>query len=64
LLISVSAFDLRGDIPSFINISDRKLHDVHALDKSVPEAGAIYVVDRGHISFSRLCRLINVATKL
>src|ERR1700733_3173119 len=39
--------DLRGDIPSFIHISDGKLHDVHALDMLVPEAGAIYVMDRG-----------------
>ena len=38
--------DLRGNIPSFIHISDAKLHDVHALDMLLPEAGAIYVVDR------------------
>ena len=38
--------DLRGNIPSFIHISDGKLHDVHALDMLLPEAGAIYVVDR------------------
>ena len=36
--------DLRGNIPSFIHISDGKLHDVHALDMLLPEAGAIYVV--------------------
>ena len=46
--------DLRGDIPSFIHISDGKLHDVHALDMLVPEAGAIYVMDRGYIDFGRL----------
>ena len=40
--------DLRGNIPSFIHISDGKLHDVHALDMLLPEAGAIYVVDRGY----------------
>ena len=39
--------DLRGNIPSFIHISDGKPHDVHALDMLVPEAGAIYVMDRG-----------------
>ena len=39
--------DLRGNIPSFIHISDGKLHDVHALDMLLPEAGAIYVMDRG-----------------
>ena len=46
--------DLRGNIPSFIHISDGKLHDVHALDMIVPEAGAIYVMDRGYVDFSRL----------
>ena len=46
--------DLRGNIPSFIHISDGKLHDVHALDMLIPEAGAIYVVDRAYVDFSRL----------
>jgi len=46
--------DLRGNIPSFIHISDGKLHDVHALDMLVPEAGAIYVMDRGYVDFDRL----------
>jgi hypothetical protein len=46
--------DLRGSIPSFIHISDGKLHDVHALDMLLPEPGAIYVMDRGYVDFSRL----------
>jgi len=46
--------DLRGNIPSFIHISDGKLHDVHALDMILPEAGAIYVMDRGYVDFARL----------
>ena len=46
--------DLRGSIPSFIHISDGKLHDVHALDLLMPEPGAIYVMDRGYIDFARL----------
>ena len=46
--------DLRGNIPSFIHISDGKLHDVHALDMIVPETGAIYVMDRGYVDFARL----------
>ena len=46
--------DLRGNVPSFIHISDGKLHDVHALDMLIPEAGAIYVVDRGYVDFARL----------
>lgn len=46
--------DLRGNIPSFIHVSDGKLHDVHALDLLMPEAGAIYVMDRGYVDFGRL----------
>jgi hypothetical protein len=49
--------DLRGNIPSFIHVSNGKLHDVHALDMLVPEAGAIYVMDRGYVDFGRLYRL-------
>ena len=49
--------DLRGSIPSFIHVSDGKLHDVHALDLLTPEAGAIYVMDRGYVDFARLHRL-------
>ena len=49
--------DLRGSIPSFIHVSDGKLHDVHALDLLPAEAGAIYVMDRGYIDFARLHRL-------
>ena len=46
--------DLRGSIPSFIHVSDGKLHDVHALDLLMPEAGAIYVMDRAYVDFARL----------
>ena len=46
--------DLRGSIPSFIHVSDGKLHDIHALDLLVPEPGAIYVMDRGYVDFGRL----------
>jgi hypothetical protein len=46
--------DLRGSIPSFIHISDGKLHDVHALDLLLPEPGAIYVMDRAYVDFERL----------
>ncbi len=46
--------DLRGNIPSFIHVSDGKLHDVHALDMLLPEPGAIYVMDRGYVDFARL----------
>ena len=49
--------DLRGNIPSFIHISDGKLHDVNVLDLLIPEAGAFYIMDRGYIDFGRLHRL-------
>jgi len=52
--------DLRGNIPSFIHISDGKLHDVNVLDLLVPEPGAFYVMDRGYVDFKRLC-LLNMA---
>ena len=48
--------DLRGNIPSFIFISDGKMHDVNILDRLVPQPGAIYVMDRGYIDFERLGR--------
>jgi hypothetical protein len=46
--------DLRGSIPSFIYISDGKLHDVNILDHLIPEPGAFYVMDRGYLDFKRL----------
>jgi transposase len=49
--------DLRGNIPSFIHISDGKLHDVNALDLLPIEAGAYYVMDRGYLDFRRLFTL-------
>ena len=46
--------DLRGNIPSFIHVSDGKLHDVSVLDLLLAEPGAIYVMDRGYVDFARL----------
>jgi len=46
--------DLRGNIPTFIHISDGKLHDVNILDILPLEAGAFYVMDRGYLDFTRL----------
>jgi hypothetical protein len=46
--------DLRGAIPTFIHISDGKLHDVKVLDILPLEAGAFYVMDRGYVDFERL----------
>jgi len=49
--------DLRGNIPSFIHISDGKLHDVNVLDILLPEPGAFYVMDRGYLDYDRLYQL-------
>jgi hypothetical protein len=48
--------DLRGNIPSFIHISDGKWHDVNVLDYLLPEPGAFYVIDRAYLDFARLHR--------
>jgi transposase len=53
--------DLRGSIPSFIHVSDGKLHDVNVLDLLVPEPGAFYVMDRGYIDYARLYTLHQAA---
>ena len=46
--------DLRGAIPSFIHISDGKMHDVRVLDILPVEPGAFYLMDRGYLDFKRL----------
>ena len=46
--------DLHGNIPTFIGITDGKVHDVNMLDQILPEPGAFYVMDRGYIDFQRL----------
>jgi len=46
--------DLQGNIPTFIHISDGKMHDVNVLDILMLEAGAFYIMDRGYLDFERL----------
>jgi transposase len=46
--------DLRGNIPSFIRITEGKTHDVNILDELILEPGAFYVMDRAYIDFGRL----------
>ena len=46
--------DLHGNIPTFIRITDGKVHDVNILDEILPEAGAFYVMDRAYVDFERL----------
>lgn len=50
--------DLHGSIPTFIRITDGKVHDVNILDELILEAGAFYVMDRGYIDFERLYRFV------
>jgi hypothetical protein len=45
--------DLRGNIPTFIHISDGKMHEVNVLDILIPEAGSFYIMDRGFTDFYR-----------
>jgi len=48
--------DLRGSIPSFIQITEGKVHDVNVLDDLIPEPGSFYILDRGYLDFERLYR--------
>jgi hypothetical protein len=50
--------DLRGPIPTMLAISDGKQADVRRLDELLPEPGAFYVMDRGHVDFQRLYRFV------
>jgi Domain of unknown function (DUF4372)/Transposase DDE domain len=49
--------DLRGNIPSFIHVSDGKMHEVNVLDLIMPEPGSFIIMDRGFLDFARLYRL-------
>jgi len=46
--------DLRGNIPTFIQITPGRVHDVNILDQIDPEPGAFYIMDRGYVDFARL----------
>lgn len=49
--------DLRGNVPTFIHISDGKMHEVRVLDILMPEAGSFYIMDRGFTDFARWFKL-------
>jgi hypothetical protein len=51
-----TVLDLRGNIPSFLRVTDGRTSDVSQLDDLPLEAGAIYVMDRGYVDFARLYR--------
>jgi hypothetical protein len=56
--------DLRGAIPTFIHVSDGKLHGVNVLDLLTPEPGAFYVMDRGYLDFERLYTLYRAGQRI
>lgn len=49
--------DIRGAIPTVIHLSEARQHDIHMLDRLLPEAGAIYLMDRAYLDFERLYRI-------
>ena len=49
-----TAIDVRGSIPSFIHITEARMHDIRAMDELPIEAGAFYLMDRGYLDFARL----------
>jgi hypothetical protein len=53
---------LKGSIPSFIAITEAGVHEVNILDELIPEAGAIYIMDRGYLDFQRLYLLHQCAS--
>ena len=59
-MIPFQSFNYEGNIPTFLHISDGKLHDVNVLDILLPEAGAFYIMDRGYLDFERLF-ILNMA---
>jgi len=55
--VGTVSLNQKGNIPTFIHISDGKLHDINVLDLLIPEPGAFYIMDRGHMDFERLFTL-------
>ncbi len=49
--------DLRGNIPSYILITDGKYHDSNALDVLIPVPDAIYIMDKAYIDFKALYQM-------
>lgn len=49
--------DLRGNIPTFIHITDGKYHDANALDLITPQPDTIYLMDKAYVDFEALYRM-------
>ena len=56
--------DLHGNIPTFLYISDGKLHDVNSMDFLLPEAGAFYIMDRAILILNALTACISAEVSL
>lgn len=52
-----SLLDLKGSIPTFVHVTDGKVHDVQILDELIPDPGSYYVMDRAYLDFQRLYTL-------
>lgn len=50
---------LRGSIPTFIYLTDGKVHDSKAMDELPIEAFAYYLMDKGYVDFKRLYKLFH-----
>src|SRR5690554_114287 len=50
-------FDVKTSIPTFLQISNAKTHDVKILDQISYEPGSFYVMDKAYIDFNRLFKL-------
>jgi hypothetical protein len=53
--------DLRGLIPTVVQMTEGKAPDVAFLDDVLVEPGAIYILDRGYVAFARLPRVTTEA---
>jgi len=52
--------DLRGNIPTFIHITDGKYHDSNALDEIPFLSDAIYLMDKAYVDFKALYHIQNL----
>lgn len=52
-----TVLDLRGNIPSVIEITPGLVSELTVLDTLAVEPGAIYIMDRGYVDFARLYAL-------
>lgn len=54
-------FDVEMQIPTFIHITEAKVHDVNAMDIIPYETGAYYIFDRGYYDLKRLYHINKIS---